>query len=195
MERERWYQIKKGMEKNGWRCVVEFHPNLPEDIKGSLTADKMTQYPKHQYDHQWYYNHNAYQCLFVRRKSSGLNPEANTYREPIIKRIDAQTLKGIEKYGTVLPRNTAPLLERLEHQQQELTDGLVYGEWIIDGLTRLAEHVAKLKKHVDDSFDEVKGMTHSIRRNHVTTMRMVNRILEELSGLGKSKQGCAPDSE
>lgn len=57
------------------------------------------------------------------------------YRQGIINRLDRQTEKGIEKYGTVLSDyDKMKAIDRLEHLAEELTDGLVYIEHIIQGL-------------------------------------------------------------
>lgn len=58
------------------------------------------------------------------------------YRQAIVARIDAQTTKGIEKYGQTLEHNPAGVEERLEHLAQELTDGLAYIEWVKEGLSQ-----------------------------------------------------------
>jgi len=51
------------------------------------------------------------------------------YRQAIMKRIDAQTTKGIEKYGQTLEYNPAGAVERLNSLAEELTDTLAYIEW------------------------------------------------------------------
>lgn len=59
-------------------------------------------------------------------------PEENLYASRINARIIAQREKGLAKYGQPLEANPAPIGERLEHLAQELTDGLMYIEWIKD---------------------------------------------------------------
>lgn len=51
------------------------------------------------------------------------------YRRAIVARIDAQTTKGIEKYGQTLEHNPAGILTRLDSLAEELTDALAYIEW------------------------------------------------------------------
>ena len=52
------------------------------------------------------------------------------YQRRIFERFHAQRKKGIGKYGQPLEDNPASRDERLEHLAQELTDGLMYIEWI-----------------------------------------------------------------
>lgn len=52
------------------------------------------------------------------------------YQARIFERFHAQRAKGIGKYGQPLEDNPASIDERLEHLAQELTDGLMYIEWI-----------------------------------------------------------------
>lgn len=55
------------------------------------------------------------------------------YKDRIDARFEAQERKGIEKYGQVLEDNHGNLDYRLEHLAQELTDALMYVEWIKEG--------------------------------------------------------------
>lgn len=59
-------------------------------------------------------------------------PEENVYTARINARLSAQIAKGMAKYGQPLEHNLASQSERLEHLAQELTDGLMYIEWIKD---------------------------------------------------------------
>ena len=59
-------------------------------------------------------------------------PEENIYTARINARLSAQIAKGMAKYGQPLEHNLASQSERLEHLAQELTDGLMYIEWIKD---------------------------------------------------------------
>jgi hypothetical protein len=52
------------------------------------------------------------------------------YKDRIDARFEAQEQKGIEKYGQRLEDNHGPHDYRLEHLAQELTDALIYVEWI-----------------------------------------------------------------
>lgn len=52
------------------------------------------------------------------------------YQRRIFERFHSQRKKGIGKYGQPLEDNPASRDERLEHLAQELTDGLMYVEWI-----------------------------------------------------------------
>jgi NTP pyrophosphatase (non-canonical NTP hydrolase) len=67
----------------------------------------------------------------------GLLPNATTlvavdgdYQRRIFERFHSQRQKGIGKYGQPLEDNPASRDERLEHLAQELTDGLMYIEWL-----------------------------------------------------------------
>ena len=61
----------------------------------------------------------------------------NPYWERICKLSDRQRAKGMETYGQGLESNPAAILERIEHLQEELLDGLMYCEWIKDKLIEL----------------------------------------------------------
>jgi hypothetical protein len=192
--REKWIQIKNGMVKDGWKCVVELHPDLPREIRENLVSDYKAKYPESQYQIQWYHAHNAYKVLFVKPIPQpvapvGLSVEDNKYIKPITARVVKQTQKGIEKYGTVLPLNGAPILERFEHVQQELTDGLQYNEWLMEAFIELSKHVAILDKHLEKSYSKVKHMPdhNPIRINHVKAIEMAQHIHKELVGIGQSK--------
>lgn len=54
------------------------------------------------------------------------------YLDRILNRFHQQKWKGIHKYGQVLEQNHGGILYRLEHLAEELTDGLMYVEWIKD---------------------------------------------------------------
>ena len=61
----------------------------------------------------------------------------NPYWERVNLIADKQRTKGIKTYGQGLENNTAPILERIEHLQEELVDALQYCEWLKDWLKRL----------------------------------------------------------
>jgi hypothetical protein len=52
------------------------------------------------------------------------------FKERVDARFEAQERKGIEKYGHPLEDNHGSFDYRLEHLAQELTDGLMYVEWL-----------------------------------------------------------------
>lgn len=52
------------------------------------------------------------------------------YLDNIIARFKRQEAKGLAKYGQALENNQANIEERLEHLAQELTDALMYIEWV-----------------------------------------------------------------
>ena len=51
--------------------------------------------------------------------------------------IDQQVEKGISKYGQTLDMNDDTIINRLNHFQEELADGLQYAEWIKQALLEL----------------------------------------------------------
>lgn len=55
------------------------------------------------------------------------------YLDRIIDRFRSQEAKGVLKYGQPLEDNHGDIDYRMEHLAQELTDGLMYIEWIREG--------------------------------------------------------------
>jgi hypothetical protein len=70
-------------------------------------------------------------------KQGGAEMENNPYWERICKLSERQRAKGMETYGQGLESNPAQLMERVNHLQEELIDGLMYCEWIKDRLFEL----------------------------------------------------------
>lgn len=54
----------------------------------------------------------------------------NPYWQHITALAEKQRAKGMHKYGQGLEANTADILARINHLQEELIDGLMYCEWI-----------------------------------------------------------------
>lgn len=190
ISRERWKQIKSGMAKNGWKRVMELHPDIPQDIKDSLVADSKVNYPEGAYQRQWYYSFNAYSVLFIRPIAQPkAKAEDNKYREPIIERVDSQTMKGIDKYGTVLPQNKAPMPERLEHVAQELTDGLVYIEWIKEGYDKMADLADELTAILAVTATATRGYNpnNKVRQNTERASNLANSLSRGLRSVGKNE--------
>jgi len=97
------------------------------------------------------------------------------YLDRIIARFKSQRKKGIDKYGQVLENNHAPMLERLEYLAQELTDGLMYIEWIKERATFTKDtpliEVYKAIDYILDSAEvEIDG-TSLVRRNQDRTIK------------------------
>lgn len=69
-------------------------------------------------------------------QEADLNPTkpSNPYWESICAIAKQQRAKGMRTYGRGLEDNPADVLKRIEHLQEELIDGLMYCEWIKDGL-------------------------------------------------------------
>lgn len=71
----------------------------------------------------------------------------NQYLEDIVKKMEKQTNKGIEKYGQILEQNTELTMgERLVHLQEELIDGLFYIEHL---LSKDKQHKRGAEKMID----------------------------------------------
>lgn len=66
--------------------------------------------------------------------------EDNPYWNRICKLSERQRAKGISTYGQGLENNTAAMLERITHLEEELIDGLMYCEWLKDKLVEGEEH-------------------------------------------------------
>lgn len=64
----------------------------------------------------------------------------NPYWERICKLAGRQRAKGIEKYGKGLEANTAAIMARIQHLEEELIDGLMYCEWLKDYLMERKNH-------------------------------------------------------
>jgi hypothetical protein len=60
--------------------------------------------------------------------------------------IDAQVEKGISKYGQTLDMNDDTIINRLNHFQEELADGLQYAEWIKQALFDLKTSLNKVRE-------------------------------------------------
>lgn len=61
----------------------------------------------------------------------------NPYWERICELSNKQRAKGLEKYGQGLEFNPGNAIERINHLQEELIDGLMYCEWLKDKLREL----------------------------------------------------------
>ena len=59
--------------------------------------------------------------------------------------IDQQVEKGISKYGQTLDLNDDTIINRLNHFQEELADGLQYAEWIKQALFELKTSLNKVR--------------------------------------------------
>ena len=60
--------------------------------------------------------------------------------------IDQQVEKGISKYGQTLDMNDDTIINRLNHFQEELADGLQYAEWIKQALFDLKTSLNKVRE-------------------------------------------------
>lgn len=61
----------------------------------------------------------------------------NPYWERICRLSEKQRAKGMETYGQGLENNPAAVIERIDHLEEELIDGLMYCEWIKDKIFEL----------------------------------------------------------
>lgn len=58
----------------------------------------------------------------------------NPYWDRVTAIAQRQREKGLKKYGMKLEDNDWPIEKRLEYLEEELVDGLMYIEWIKEGL-------------------------------------------------------------
>ena len=63
--------------------------------------------------------------------------DENPYWKRICKLSDKQRAKGVKTYGQGLESNPAAIIERIDHLEEELIDGLMYCEWIKDKIFEL----------------------------------------------------------
>jgi hypothetical protein len=66
--------------------------------------------------------------------------------ENVKKIIDAQVEKGLEKYGQTLDMNGDKMINRLNHFQEEMADGLQYAEWIKMSVNHLQTNLTKVRE-------------------------------------------------
>ena len=81
------------------------------------------------------YEKNGRLCFWSADSEEDINAAYELiFRNPYWERINAlaqrQREKGVKTYGQGLEKNPAPIIERIEHLQEELIDGLMYCEWI-----------------------------------------------------------------
>ena len=62
--------------------------------------------------------------------------QENPYWQNIEAIAKRQREKGLDKYGMRLEDNPLELEKRIEYLEEELVDGLMYCEWIKDGLKK-----------------------------------------------------------
>lgn len=80
--------------------------------------------------------HECYEIIVNHLRCEPKSPD-NPYWERINAIAEQQRTKGINKYGVGLEDNPAAIMERINHLQEELIDGLMYCEWIKDHLKEL----------------------------------------------------------
>lgn len=106
----------------------------------------------------------------------------NQYLENIVKKMEKQTNKGIEKYGQILEQNTELTMEeRLVHLQEELIDGLFYVEHLIakdrqqkKGAEKMIDVIAQMMVQTPMVQDE------SIREIFFNLAKEANGALKEM---------------
>ena len=90
--------------------------------------------------------------------------------------IDQQVEKGISKYGQTLDMNDDTVINRLNHFQEELADGLQYAEWI-------KQSIQEIK---DKAYNEALEDTLVLSQSRFPQSRLFNRDVEDLvNGLKK----------
>lgn len=60
--------------------------------------------------------------------------ELNPYWDNVTEIANKQRKKGLHDYGQGLEANTASIIDRIQHLEEELVDALMYLEWIKDGV-------------------------------------------------------------
>lgn len=73
------------------------------------------------------------------------------YLDNITARFNRQKQKGVDKYGTILEDNHGNYDYRLEHLAEELTDGLMYIEWLKEAAVIVASMFEMLVQDLEKS--------------------------------------------
>lgn len=187
MDKELWKRIVKGMEKAGFKKVVEISPDIKRKREITILESIYGQYPSDRFERKWYTNHKGYKVLFVKEKPI---MEEDPYRNAIIKRIDAQIDKGLKKYGTPLYKNPLSMNERMDHLSEELVDGLQYIEHIKAGLAELQEQTTELVAKLGVIYHRLKhdaAVSPSVLCSLQEAMTQAHSIARGLINIGKTE--------
>jgi hypothetical protein len=104
--------------------------------------------------------------------------------------IDAQVNKGINKYGQTLDLNDDTIINRLNHFQEEMADGLQYAEWIKQALLDLKTSLGKVRESASKvgylkALDDLDNLTRNEMILHTNQLRLI-MIDDNLEKLGKN---------
>lgn len=104
--------------------------------------------------------------------------------------IDAQVQKGIDKYGQTLDLNDDTIVNRLNHFQEEMADGLQYAEWIKQSLLDLKTSLNKVqdassKQGYLKALDDIDNLTRNKVITDTNQLRLI-MINDELTKIEKS---------
>lgn len=79
----------------------------------------------------------CFACFLLRDRALWESKDdSNPYWERICAIAEKQRAKGMHTYGQGLEDNSADILKRIEHLQEELIDGLMYCEWIKENFAK-----------------------------------------------------------
>lgn len=216
LNKTRWEQIKKGMLGEGWRSVVEIHTDVLKPDRDRIKSKLYEKYPTQRFEHRWYHNHMAYNCLFVRLKgidAEVIKPEvdkkaenekkhlehdfyrqSHNYREEVRKQ---QILKGAEKYPEPFTPDSWSDRELIDHTMMENVDQGHYIVGLGKRIGALRSTVDKmhsfhkgLKIHLQCGYDNVKkdlDVFSPIRNNYERSIMMIDALIEEGERIGRNE--------
>ena len=103
--------------------------------------------------------------------------------------IDQQVKKGISKYGQTLDMNDDTIINRLNHFQEELADGLQYAEWIKMALLDLKTSLNKVREAASKegylkALNDIDNLTRDKVITDTNQLRLI-MIDEELTKIEK----------
>jgi hypothetical protein len=103
--------------------------------------------------------------------------------------IDQQVEKGLSKYGQTLDMNDDTIINRLNHFQEELADGLQYAEWIKMALLDLKTSLNKVRESATKggylkALDDIDNLAEGSVLTHTNNLRL-KIIDEELTKIEK----------
>jgi hypothetical protein len=92
--------------------------------------------------------------------------------------IDQQVEKGISKYGQTLDMNDDTIINRLNHFQEELADGLQYAEWIKQALFDLKTSLNKVRESASKegylkALDDLDNLSRGKTINTTNELRLI----------------------
>ena len=103
--------------------------------------------------------------------------------------IDQQVKKGISKYGQTLDMNDDTIINRLNHFQEELADGLQYAEWIKEAMMDLKTSLNQVRSAAEKqgylkALDYLDNLTMNKTITDTNQLRLI-MIDDELTKIEK----------